>query len=593
MLTAVHWQAGVLAAMLLVPSIALAQNPSVVPAARAAAVHRDLPYLFTLRERSAARQQSLDLFLPNVAAGGKPPLIVFVHGGFWRESDESYGVGAALAQALLPHGVAVALVRYPLAPAQPFAAQPDHVARAIAHLHRVADNHGYDAKRVYLMGHNTGAHLAALVALDARYLRDAGAPPSALAGVVAVSGIYDLSAAGPVASKLKELVIPVFGSDAQTHRNASPVTHVRRGPPFLILSAEEDLAGFQVDARRFAARLRAAGNAEVQEIVLQGVDHLRIMDMRAKRSLMRDLVLSALGLGAVSAPTDTVLRARRVWQEPPLSTASFWAKPELVRPYPMDARFASAFDKIYDAPGRFDLKSYPLERFHAIDLVRYLRAQPREKIGSGDYLVLTNVRQEKVFWRLSEIERYQPVIVVGLDDERNLFRLSTFYHNRRAYSWTDETTALSVKSLGAFIYFLKEPPEHFNAPTTATYSLTGESFRLMEHDPLAAMKDLPEDVRSVLYHRNACLSCHSFRGTDVRAGHLRALDAKPQGGFALPLESYPPEVWRQFMFEHPKSAAAIGVRSNEVAQPAAGQLFDIVVKEREKKPQPSGLKPQQ
>ena len=142
---------------------------------------------------------------------------------------------------------------------------------------------------------------------------------------------------------------------------------------------------------------------------------------------------------------------------------------------------------------------------------------------------------------------------------------------------------MSVRSLGAFIYFLKPPPAGLVSSTTAMYSLTVDSFRLVRQDPLAGMADLPQDVRDALYFRNACLSCHSFRGTDVRSGHVRARDGEQQGGFALPLESYPPEVWRQFMFENHKSASAVGVRPNPVAGPAAQKLFDIVVKERQQR----------
>ena len=434
------------------------------------------------------------------------------------------------------------------------------------------------------MGHSAGAHLASLVALDGRYLRDAGVPVDAVAGVIAVSGIYDLGASGPIAKRAGELVAPVFGNDARTHVNASPITHARREPPFLILSAENDFDGFQLDTRRFAVRLRAAGNREVQEIVLQGFDHFTaFVNMRATRSLMRDLVLTFAGAGKLDHFHAELMRARRKWQEPPLSTESFRTKPELVRTYPVDERFTAAFGMIYDERSQFELNSYPFKEFHAIELSRFLDSQPRGKIGSGDYLVLTNVRGERVFWRLSEIGPYQPVVVIGLDDERNLFRLSTFYHNKRAYSWTEEKTAMSVRSLGAFIYFLRPPPPQFQARTTAMYSLTIDSFKLQEQDPLAAMADLPRDVRDVMHFHNSCFSCHSFRGTDVRAGHMRARDGKPQGGYALPLGSYPPAVWRQFIFDNHKSAAEVGVRPNPVSGPAAAKLFDIVVKEREQR----------
>jgi len=548
-----------------------------------ATAHRELRYVFRAREGAPARQQSLDLFLPSATGAGKPPLVGFVHGRSWRESDDVHGTGNAVAQALVPRGVAVALIRYSLAPAHRFPAQPQDIARAIAYLHRSAEQYGYDAKRLFLMGHSAGAHLASLVALDGRYLREAGVPGHAVAGVVAVSGIYDLGAAGPITRRARELLVPVFGSDARVHLEASPLTHARGAPPFLILSAENDLDGFQIDARRFAARLRATGNREVQEIVAQGLDHFTMFaNLRGKRSLARDLVLAFTGAGKLDAFHAELFRARRKWQEPSLSTESFRNRPELVRTYPVYERFMAGFGMIFDEPSRFELNSYPFREFHAIELSHFLDSQPREKLGRGEYLVLTNVRAEKVFWRLSEIAPYQPVIVIGLDDERNLFRLSAFYHNKRAYSWTAEKTAMSVRSVGAFIHFLKPPPPRFQARSTAMYSLTVDSFRLSERDPLAAMADLPQDVHDAMVFHNACFSCHSFRGTGVRAGHLRARDGELQGGYALPLESYPPEVWRQFMFDNHKSAAEIGVRPNPVTGPAAARLFEIVVKERER-----------
>lgn len=559
----------------------LAGWPAACGAADGAGVHRELRYVFTPREGVAPRQQSLDLFVPAGTGKGKPPLIAFVHGGFWRESDDGYGIGNVLAEALVPRGAAVALIRYPLAPGHKFPVQAEDVARAVTFLHRVADRYGYDPKRVFLMGHSAGAHLASLVALDTRYLREARAPARAVAGVVAVSGIYDVGPRGPLASRAAELVEPVFGADAKLRVQASPVTHARGGPPFLLLTGENDFDGFPAEARRFAAKLRAGGNRDVQEIVMQGHDHFTFFrNARAGRNVLRDLVLAFAGVGKLDAFHAELWRARRFWQEPPLTTEPFWAKAALVRAYPVDDRFMAHFGLTYDQGSLFELSSYPLKQFHAIELGRVLDSLPREKAGSGEYLVLTNARNEKVFWRLKDIEPYQPVVVVGLDDERNLFRLSAFYHNRRAYSWTEEKTAMSVRSMGAFIHFLKPPPPRFQPSTTATLSLTVDSFRRVKEDPLAAMADLPRDVHDAMFFRNACFSCHGFRGTGVRAGHVRARDGQAQGGYALALESYPPEVWRQFMFDNPKSAAAIGVRPNPVSGAAAAKLFDIVVKER-------------
>ncbi len=540
-------------------------------------VHRDIPYVFMVPGGVVGNRQSLDLYLP---AKGKrsPPLVAFVHGGgFWAMSDDALGVGPALAKALVAEGVAVALIRYRLSPPSHFPDNVEDVAQAVTYLQRVAGQYGYDAKKLFLAGHSAGAHLVSLAALDEKYLRAAGAQD--IAGVIAISGIYSLTDNGPLAQRKKEILDPVFGSNEQGLRDASPLFHARRGPPFLILSAEDDFAGFQADARRFAAALRAKGHAAVQEIIVPGADHSTIMDFEFKRNPARELVLEFIGAAKASPMVSVLAQARRVWQEPPYSTEPFWQYPELVRSYPVDDRFRAALKKIYEYT-IFELRSYPLQTFRAIDLGKFLDAQPSEKAGKGDYLVLTNVRGEKVFWNRKQIEPYQPVIVVGLDDERNLFRLTVFYQNKLEYSWKPGTPYLMARSVGAFIHFLKPPPAELQPPTASMYALTTESFQLFENNPLAVMADLPKEVYDVMYHRNACFSCHSFRSTDVHAGHVRARNGVLSGGFALPLESYPPEVFRRFLFEQDKSAAMMGVRPNAVIGSAARQLHDLVAMER-------------
>src|SRR5262245_25758744 len=52
-------------------------------------VYQNIRYVFTSRDQAPVRQQSLDLYVPS-GAKGKLPLVAFVHGGFWRESDDKY-----------------------------------------------------------------------------------------------------------------------------------------------------------------------------------------------------------------------------------------------------------------------------------------------------------------------------------------------------------------------------------------------------------------------------------------------------------------------------------------------------------------------
>src|ERR1700675_2349103 len=90
---------------------------------------RDIAYTNPADPKNA-RRQTLDLHLPAMSAE-KPPLVVFIHGGFWTLSDDDYRIGPAFADALVPNGAAVALVRYRLAPDYQHPAQAEDVAAAI------------------------------------------------------------------------------------------------------------------------------------------------------------------------------------------------------------------------------------------------------------------------------------------------------------------------------------------------------------------------------------------------------------------------------------------------------------------------------
>ncbi len=104
-------------------------------------------------------------------------------------------------------------------------------------------------------GHSAGGHLAALSALDPRYLRARGLAPRSLGGVVGISGSYHLGFAG---------FEDAFGRDRQARRDASPGAHAEHQPatavpPFLLLPAERDPRWLSLSARTLRRALAAAG----------------------------------------------------------------------------------------------------------------------------------------------------------------------------------------------------------------------------------------------------------------------------------------------------------------------------------------------
>jgi acetyl esterase/lipase len=68
----------------------------------------------------------------------------------------------------------------------------DDAARAVAHAYAQLPQWGGDTSRVVLMGHSAGAHIAALVAYDARYLAAYGLSPRVFSRFIGLSGPYDI-----------------------------------------------------------------------------------------------------------------------------------------------------------------------------------------------------------------------------------------------------------------------------------------------------------------------------------------------------------------------------------------------------------------
>ena len=237
----------------------------------------------------------------------------------------------------------MALVRYPPRRRTNTPTQPEHVARRLPPASRCRYA-WYDPSESFSWATTAGAQLAGLLALEARYLRDAGAPLAAIAGVIGIGGVYDLTATGALAALAPAELAPAFGADAATLRLASPMTHVRRTVPFLILAGENDFNGFQSEARKFAARLRAAGNSAVQQFVIKDKDHFSVLNIGGGRNFVGDLILSFVGKQPLPPAVDALTRARRAWQEPAVSTESSGIQ-DLIR-HTVDDAFAFALRKI-------------------------------------------------------------------------------------------------------------------------------------------------------------------------------------------------------------------------------------------------------
>jgi arylformamidase len=128
------------------------------------------------------RDEILDLYRPEGAA--RPPVWVFIHGGYWQASTKDQH--AQFCTGMLRAGFAIANIDYPLAPETPLREIVAHVRAALHFIVREADALGVDASQMHVAGHSAGGHLAAYMAADPL------APPLASAHIL--SGVVDLEA---------------------------------------------------------------------------------------------------------------------------------------------------------------------------------------------------------------------------------------------------------------------------------------------------------------------------------------------------------------------------------------------------------------
>ncbi|MEN9315124.1 MAG: hypothetical protein RIS35_1517, partial [Pseudomonadota bacterium] len=156
-------------------------------------------------------------------------------------------------------GWAFASVGYRVLPEAGVEDQARDLAAGLRLLRRDAAWLGYDPDRILLMGHSAGAHLAALLASDDRWLGD---ERHAIRGVVLLDGAgYDVSSEFDRRGTLaRRLYADAFGNDPQRQRSLSPMYHVDECDPadWLIVYAEDRIDAVE-QAGYFGDALRNAG----------------------------------------------------------------------------------------------------------------------------------------------------------------------------------------------------------------------------------------------------------------------------------------------------------------------------------------------
>jgi arylformamidase len=213
------------------------------------------------------------------------PLLVFIHGGYWRSLDKFDF--SWIAPPFLDAGIAVAFLNYGLAPRVPVDEIVRQQLRAIAWLHARAEELGFDPRRIVVGGHSAGAHLTAMMMAALWPALDPALPPDLVKGGVAISGIFDLEPLVPLPFINTDLRL-----DAAAARAVSPV-HLPAASDARLVTAVGALESSEFKRQTQLIRGAWPRNAG-DDIEVAGANHLTVCDTLADPG--SPLVRAALAL---------------------------------------------------------------------------------------------------------------------------------------------------------------------------------------------------------------------------------------------------------------------------------------------------------
>ncbi|WP_411291146.1 alpha/beta hydrolase [Sphingorhabdus sp.] len=231
-------------------------------------------------------RQKLDIYTPEGNASSARPVVIFFHGGAWRDGErDGYGF---LGRAFASRGFVTVVADYRKAPRVRFPAFVQDTATAIAWVHNNIAKHNGDSNRIFLMGHSAGAHIAMMAALDPQWLAADNLKPDIIRGVIGLAGPYDFL---PLTTESSKIALGQWPDLTETQ----PITYARAdAPPLLLLTGDKDTVVKPRNSKALADKIDALGGEQKTKIY-PGVDHADIImaiarPFRKKAPVITDVV---------------------------------------------------------------------------------------------------------------------------------------------------------------------------------------------------------------------------------------------------------------------------------------------------------------
>lgn len=210
---------------------------------------------------------SLDIYSPKSTEKSLTPVLIFFYGGRWTEgSKEQY---AFIAEPFIRRGYTVVIPDYRKYPEVKHPSFVEDAASAISWTIDHIARYGGNPEKIYVSGHSSGAHIAALAITNPIYLNIHGKDRSAIKAFAGLAGPYNFI---PEEADLKDMFGP-----PEKYPTMQVSTYIDGNqPPMLLLWGEKDtLVGkFNTDKVKEAAFSRGGC---VKTTIYPDIDHVWII----------------------------------------------------------------------------------------------------------------------------------------------------------------------------------------------------------------------------------------------------------------------------------------------------------------------------
>ncbi|MDB5272047.1 MAG: alpha/beta hydrolase [Chitinophagaceae bacterium] len=241
-------------------------NCSLCAWAKKYTVHKDIPYTAVTDPDYDKGSHCLDVYVPkeHIKKKGKGKVLVFIHGGAWKGGSKDSPRHRAVGKSFASNGIITVVINYRLWPETKYYGMADDCARAIAWVKQNIAQYGGNPEDLYVSGHSSGGHLAALVTTDSSYLMKAG-----VTSKVPIKGcilndpfglnMFEYMAQGNV---VDVFLFRIIFTDLPTEwMKGSPYYHINKDDVrYYMIYGAETMAFVKESSKEFHERNRFVGN---------------------------------------------------------------------------------------------------------------------------------------------------------------------------------------------------------------------------------------------------------------------------------------------------------------------------------------------